>query len=277
MIPKVIHYCWFGGNPIPEEYKKYIESWKKYCPDFEIKRWDETNFDLNSCAFVKEAYDAKRWAFVSDYARLKIIYDEGGIYLDTDVELIKNLDFLLINNCFLAEETSGFVATGLGFGSEKGNPVLRDLLKEYSNHFLLKDGTFDTIPCPQKNTAPLLKLGYKFSGKDIWKSEFVTIYPPRYFCPMDYDTGKIHIVSDTVSIHHYSASWHSNNDRIIMKIHRFCVNHFGKTIGYSIARKLDFPYRVRNKIEELGLKKTFQFAMNKLRRKYVWINNGRKS
>lgn len=94
MIPKVIHYCWFGNNPLPNDVKKCIKSWEKYCPDYEIKRWDEHNFDVYQNEFIKSAYDAKAWAFVSDYARLKIIYDEGGIYLDTDVELQKNLDGL---------------------------------------------------------------------------------------------------------------------------------------------------------------------------------------
>lgn len=275
MIPKIIHYCWFGGNPIPEEYKQYIESWKQYCSDYEIKKWDETNFDINSSAFVKEAYEAKKWAFVSDYARLKIIYDEGGIYLDTDVELIKNLDSFLVDKCFLAEETSGYVNTGLGFGAEKGNPIIRKMLEEYDGHFLLKDGKYDVLPCPSKNTQPLLKQGYKYSGKEIWKNEYVTIYPPRYFCPMDYETGSISIISDTVSIHHFTATWQNQNDAKILAIHRFCARHFGKSTGYSIARKLDFPYRVKNKIEMQGIKETVRFAINKLSRKDKLVNNGR--
>ena len=119
MIPKKIHYCWFGGNPLPELAIKCLESWKKYCPDYEIIEWNETNFNLDSCEYVREAYQAKKWAFVSDYARLKVVYDNGGIYLDTDVELIKSLDRLLKNKSFFGTETTGVVATGLGFGAEK--------------------------------------------------------------------------------------------------------------------------------------------------------------
>lgn len=168
MIPKIIHYCWFGENPLPELAQKCIASWEKYCPDYEIKEWNENNFDLNGCAFVKEAYEAKKWAFVSDFARLKIIYEEGGIYLDTDVEILKSFDTLLGNKCFLGEETSGFVATGLGFGAEKYNPIIKELLEMYiGKHFKLEDGLFDMMPCHRKNTEPLHKYGYKFSGTKI--------------------------------------------------------------------------------------------------------------
>lgn len=104
MIPKIIHYCWFGGNPLPELAVKCIESWKKYCPDYEIKRWDESNFDLNCCDYVKEAYQAKKWAFVSDYARFKVLYDDGGLYFDTDVELIKPIDDILARGPFMGVE-----------------------------------------------------------------------------------------------------------------------------------------------------------------------------
>lgn len=95
MIPKIIHYCWFGGNSLPSDVLKCIKTWEKYCPDYEIKRWDESNFDVNSHPFIKAAYESKAWAFVSDYARLKVVYENGGIYLDTDVELLKNLGFFI--------------------------------------------------------------------------------------------------------------------------------------------------------------------------------------
>ena len=124
MIPKVIHYCWFGNNPLPFEVKKCIDSWKKICPDYEIKRWDETNFDVYQNDFIKSAYESKAWAFVSDYARLKIVYDEGGIYLDTDVELKKSLDELRKNEGFFAIQQEGhYCATGLGFGAKKENEI----------------------------------------------------------------------------------------------------------------------------------------------------------
>ena len=141
MIPKIIHYCWFGQSEMPTEYKRYIETWREKCPNYQIKEWNERNFDINSSAYAKEAYEEKKWAFVSDYARLKIIYDEGGIYLDTDVELIKSLDSLLSEKCFLATETTGYIATGLGFGAEQGNEIIKKMLEEYSGrHFRGHDG-----------------------------------------------------------------------------------------------------------------------------------------
>ena len=151
MIPKVIHYCWFGGNPLPELAIRYIDSWRQRCPDYEIKKWDETNFDVYSCDFVKEAYESKKWAFVSDYARLWIVFNYGGVYLDTDVELVKSLDELLDNKCFLGAETTGQVNTGLGFGAEKNNVVVKLLLNEYNNrHFKLKMGFMIRFPVHRK-------------------------------------------------------------------------------------------------------------------------------
>ena len=135
MIPKIIHYCWFGGNPLPELAKKCIASWKLYCPDYEIKEWNESNFDLNYCDYVREAYDSKNWAFVSDVARLYALVTEGGIYMDTDVEVIKPLDNLLKYHAVSGFETETTIPTGLIAG-EKENPMLKELLYEYKNiHF----------------------------------------------------------------------------------------------------------------------------------------------
>lgn len=214
MIPKVIHYCWFGGNPLSELAQKCIASWKKYCPDYEIKEWNESNFDLSCCDYVREAYEAKKWAFVSDYARLDIIYQNGGIYLDTDVELIKPLDVFLKLPAFLGVEATGSVATGLGFGAEKGNVVIADMLAEYNGcHFKLEDGTYDTTPCPIRNTNALEKRGYTIAVKEIWETDDVTIFPVEYFCPIDYKTGVMKIQDKTYSIHHYSASWYTDENR----------------------------------------------------------------
>lgn len=265
MIPKVIHYCWFGKKPMPEEYKKYIESWRRYCPDYEIKKWDESNFDLNSSVFVKEAYEEKKWAFVSDYARLKIIYDEGGIYLDTDVELLSNLDSFLDDKCFLAEETSGYINTGLGFGAEKGNKIIEILLEEYGGHFKLDDYTYDTTPCPKKNTMPLLQMNYRFSGKEIWRNEEVVVYPPEYFCPFDYETGVKKTTERTVSVHHYSASWHSKEQEIMFQINKYCIVAFGKPVGRIISNIINFPIKAYSKISRLGIKGTFIYIGRKLK------------
>ena len=219
MIPKIIHYCWFGGNTLPELAIKCIESWKKFCPDYEIVRWDETNFDIQCMPYVNEAYKAKKWAFVSDYARLKVVYDNGGIYLDTDVELIKPLDQLLDDECFFCSETDGYVNTGLGFGAEKGNSVIKLLLQEYSNrHFEKARGIYDLTPCPAINSAPLIRMGYKFSDSQIWRTDEVAVYPPEYFCPLDYLTNEMKITENTVSIHLFSALWVSEQAIEIKKM-----------------------------------------------------------
>ena len=242
MIPKVIHYCWFGGNPLPELAQKCIASWKKYCPNYEIKEWNENNFDLSVCDYVKEAYDAKKWAFVSDYARLDIIYHNGGIYLDTDVELLKPLDEFLGVSAFFGAESTGFVATGLGFGAEKKNKVVKHMLDEYTNiHFKKLDSTFDTTPCPRRNTKPLEEEGYRFSEKEIWKAKDVVVFPPKYFCPIDYRTGRIMITDRTYSIHHYSALWLSDEERYYGKLAQKIACAFPKfphKIGSLIARAI---------------------------------------
>ena len=159
-IPKVIHYCWFGKGEMPKLAKKCIKSWKKYCPDYEIICWNEENFDLTQNRYMKEAYEAGKWAFVSDVARLIIIYENGGIYLDTDVELIKPIDDLLQSKGFMGFDEKGIVATGLGFGAEKGNEIVGEFLKDYNNiPFVLPDGSFDLTPCPDRNTETLKRLG----------------------------------------------------------------------------------------------------------------------
>lgn len=263
MIPKVIHYCWFGENPLPQLAQRCIASWRKNCPDYEIKEWNESNFDFNCCTFAKEAYAAQKWAFLSDWARLHIIYNEGGIYLDTDVELIKSLDEMLKNKCFLAEETSGYVNTGLGFGAEKYNPIVGKLLQEYLNvHFVKENGSYDIIPCPQKNTKPLLELGYKFSGVQVWRIAEVTIYPPEYFCPLNYETGILKKTSKTISIHLYNASWHNNLEKIIIKIENGATH---SSLEYKFRRALSLPLRILNKIYNIGIINTLRGIKEKIK------------
>ena len=127
MIPKVIHFCWFGGKPLPDIANKYIDTWKRHCPNYEIKQWDETNFDIASCAYTKEAYEAKKWAFISDYVRLYAMVNEGGIYMDTDVEVLKSLDVFLNHQAFSEFEDEVSIPTGI-MGCEKGFPLFKELL-----------------------------------------------------------------------------------------------------------------------------------------------------
>lgn len=134
MIPKIIHYCWFGGNPKPDLIKQCIDSWKKYCPDYQLIEWNESNFDINCNPYVKAAYEDKKWAFVSDYARLYIVYNQGGVYLDTDVLLHNGIDELLKNSCWMASDDVRYISTGLGFGAEKGNWLIKAIMEAYEGY-----------------------------------------------------------------------------------------------------------------------------------------------
>lgn len=229
-IPKKIYYCWFGRGSLPKSAEKCIESWKKFCPGFEIICLNEDSFDFTENLYASEAYKAGKWAFVSDYARLKAIYDCGGIYLDTDVELIKPLDMLLETNGYMGFEHGGAVATGLGFAAEAGSVIVGEMLKDYENiHFLLPDGTLDLTPCPKRNTETLERLGMEIKNeKQIFMG--TTFLPSEYLCPMDYYTGKIKITENTYSIHHYSASWTSGTSRRTIRIKRI--------IGTKLYNKL---------------------------------------
>ena len=218
MIPKKIHYCWFGGNELDDISKKCIESWRKFCPEYEIVEWNESNFPYDKNSFTKDAYECKKWAFVSDYARLYIIYNNGGIYLDTDVELIKSLDDLLEEKCFLGvEKGSGCVATGLGFGAEKNNSIIKELLDEYENVKFDADNTYNFL-CPELNTNPLYKYDFEIGSERVLKLDNCTIYPSEYFCPVNYKSLECDITDNTYSIHHYAASWQTEKKRELTQI-----------------------------------------------------------
>lgn len=213
MIPKVIHYCWFGGKDLPKDVQKCIASWEKYCPDYKICQWNETNFDVTAHPFVKAAYKAKAWAFVSDYARLQIIYDHGGIYLDTDVELKKTLDTVLETSCYVALQQVGhWVATGLGFGAEKGSAAVGAMLREYDGVAFDSDHK-EQLACPILNTRALESFGVVYE-EHIQQLPQVTVYPPRFFDPVSPGDAENLLCADTISIHHYSATWQTPKERL---------------------------------------------------------------
>lgn len=255
MIPKVIHYCWFGGNELPELSKKCISSWKKFFPDYEIKEWNENNFNLLCCDYVKEAYEEKKWAFVSDYARFWILYNYGGIYFDTDVEVINDMTSIISQGSFMGCETIGKCAPGLGLGAEKGLTIYKDILDYYNNiHFRREDGKLFTVV--DYTTTILSKHGWKGSDK-VTSLNGINIYPPEYFCPYSYSTGKWNITENTVSIHHYAATWHTWLDDIILKIERCDKDR--NSVEFRTRRVLSFPFRVIHKVKKLGIKKTIKF------------------
>lgn len=203
MIPKKIHYCWFGQGKLSSKARKCIQSWKKYCPDYEIIEWNENNFNVNQNEYTKNVYREKKYAFLSDYARLKIIYEHGGIYLDVDVEVVKSFDDLLSNKAYFGFESNEYANTGAGFGAEKGNRAVKILLEQYDQ---LLDGTKDVIGCPILNTQGLVQLGLKLNG-ELQELEDCIVYSSDYFNPYDDPTGRLNKTKNTYSIHWYAKSW----------------------------------------------------------------------
>lgn len=252
-IPKKIHYCWFGGNDLPEKDKKCIDSWKKFCPDYEIIRWDESNYDITKNKYMFDAYSNKKWGFVPDYARFDIIFNEGGFYLDTDVELVKSLDDLRDNEGYLGFESGLFVNGGIGFGAVKGNKdikMLRDMYDRFD--FINKDGSLNLKPSPHYITEELEKIGLKRNGK-LQKINSLIIYPIDFFAPKDYDTGKLKLTKNTVSIHQYRMSWVSDFDRKLHRKSQFYKKIFGLKFGETIFRFVSLPARVINKLKTGGI------------------------
>lgn len=224
MIPKIIHYCWFGGKALPQSACKCLDSWKKYCPEYRIIEWNEDNFDVNMNQYTKYCYENKLWAFLSDYARLYVVYQQGGIYFDTDVEVIRPIDELLYNESFWGFENNLYVASGLGFGSIKSNYVVKMMLQEYEKLCFEKD---KIVNCPKLNTAALLKCGLKQNGL-LQKLDCATVYPVDYFNPMNSVNGRITITENTYTIHRYTMSALSNRKKLRAKIMRKLRGIFGE-------------------------------------------------
>lgn len=214
MIPKKIHYCWFGKTELPANIREYINSWKKYLCEYEFIQWNETNFDININPYVKEAYEAKKWAFVSDYVRLYVLYNEGGIYLDSDIEVLRNFDNLLENYAFGGFESKGVIATCI-LGTEKKNPIFKNFIDYYvDRHFKKENGVYDMTP----NTVPISKIcrEYGMIEKNIrQKLNYITIYPEDYFCPKSIIDGKIRLTENSYTIHHFDGSWQSEKSKFI--------------------------------------------------------------
>lgn len=232
MIPKVIHYCWFGRNPLPPLAIKCIESWKKFFPDYEIKEWNEDNFDVNIISYTKEAYEAKKYAFVSDYARFWILYRYGGIYFDTDVEVIKSMDDIIAKGPFMGCENEAndvrvaSVAPGLGLGVTPYLGLYGEILTKYESlHFLNDDGSYNLKTVVQYTTELLCEHCLK-NINQIQECAGVWIYPKEYFCPKDYETKKLTITNHTRTIHHYEASWQN----AALKFKHYFVKFIGPTL-----------------------------------------------
>ena len=236
MIPKIIHYCWFGGKPLPKSAEKCIASWKKYLPDYEIKRWDESNFDVNAIPYTREAYAACKFAFVSDYARFWILYHYGGVYFDTDVEVIRPIDDIINRGGFLGVESNRngiyTVNPGLGFAATQGTAVIGEMVNLYSTfHFINTDGASDLKNIVEITTDYLSSKGLQ-NTDEIQECCGFTIYPKDYFCPIDYDTRELKITENTRTIHHYAESWVPRSTRFKNALSRL----FGKRFMTCLIR-----------------------------------------
>ena len=249
MIPKIIHYCWFGGKPLSKTAQKCILSWKKYLSEYEIREWNETNFDINSCEYVKEAYSARKWAFVTDYVRLYVLVNYGGIYMDTDVEVIKPLDSFLGYIAFSGFQTEHEIPTGI-MACEKGYALFDMLLHDYdSRKFINEDGSYDVI-----HTNVVAITEFCLQRGLILNNTFQVIdgfalFPKDVFCAKDYKTRSITVTENTVTIHHFAGSWTSHDEKlehsIIDKSRRL---HVG-IIGYIITAPIRFIRKIRWSLE----------------------------
>lgn len=239
MIPKVIHYCWFGHNPLPQSALHCIESWKKYCPDYEIVQWNEDNFDILTNLYCKQAYEAKKWAFLTDYVRLKIIYEQGGIYLDTDVEVVRPLDELLHHECFIGRQPGFQVNTGSGFGAVKGHPLIKTMLDDYAEiPFIKENGEMDLLTCPHRNSQWLFEHG--MSHDDSYQEiAGASIYPIEYFSPKDAYTRALNLTENTYSIHHCDGSWNPKETK---------QEHAKRYAKYCFKNALDYIIHVPNRL-----------------------------
>lgn len=212
-IPRKIHYFWFGGKEIPDDYKRNIETWIQYCPNYEIVRWDESNCNIEECTYAKEAYVEGRYGFVPDYFRLKIIYDYGGIYLDTDVKLLKPLDELLFLEAYAGFEDNKKVAFGVGFGARKGFPLLKEMYESYMKlSFVQLDGSLNMTASPTYQTEILKKHGLVCNGR-MQVVDGMTILPMNYLTVQSNHTGRRYLTKNSFAIHQYAASWFTDKDR----------------------------------------------------------------
>ncbi|MBQ8538698.1 MAG: glycosyl transferase [Ruminococcus sp.] len=240
MIPKVIHYCWFGGNEKTELIRECIKSWKKYMPDYEIIEWNETNFDINSNLYVAQAYKAKKWAFVSDYARLYAIYNFGGIYFDTDVEVIKPMDDFIRDEAFTGFESKDSPVTAI-MGAEKGHILFKELLEHYKSiQFINDDGTYNMVTNTHIITDYLVKNGIKKNGKEQEINGF-KVYPAIYFCPNNFSRIFNITSKKSYTIHHFDQSWRDkkrDETKLLGRIRRYIVGVLRDIAGTDTLERI---------------------------------------
>ncbi|MEL3901268.1 MAG: glycosyltransferase [Treponema phagedenis] len=250
MIPKIIHYCWFGGNPLPDLAVRCIESWRKYCPDYEIREWNESNYDVCKIPYTAQAYEAKKYAFVSDYARFDVLYQYGGVYFDTDVEVLKPIDELLERGAFFGFETLGFVNPGVGFALPPHHKICAEIIETYTDDvFITPHGGYNLATIVDRVTDVFKKYGL-VKRNVIQCIGDTAIYPIDYFNPKNPQTGIITITDNTYTIHHFAASWTTPLRKEYMRWYkRLCPK-----IGALLTTAVLYPFRVVCILQEYGYK-----------------------
>lgn len=238
MIPRIIHYCWFGCGEKPAFAKKCIASWRKFCPDFEIREWNEDNCDYLSIPFMAEAYAAKKYAFVSDVMRLIVLEQYGGVYFDTDVEVIRDIMPLLDDDGFIGFENDQYVNSGQGIAAVPHHPVIQAMIDEYKKlHFTNPDGTMNTVGCPHLNSDVMERFGLVRNGREQMVAG-IHVYPADYFNPLDSVTGKLTKTENTYSIHWYSMSWLPKSVRYRSIVTRYVRRLFGQESLNRLKKKV---------------------------------------
>lgn len=236
MIPRIIHYCWFGRNPKSKLILKCIESWKRYCPNYEIIEWNEDNFDIDSIPYVSEAYAAKKYAFVSDVARVMALYEYGGIYLDIDVEVLRTFDEILDRPVVLGFEEGNYIATSF-MATEPRHGLYKEFLEYYETiSFVTDDGTYNTYTNVQKITEMLECRGLQRNNSLQVLQDGITIYPKEYFSPYDYINCIYEITPKSICVHHFYVSWMPWTSRVKKKIKQILVKVIGKHALVEIRR-----------------------------------------
>lgn len=264
MNAKYIHYCWFGGKPLPKLAKKCLKSWEKYLPDYKIIRWDESNVDFNECPYVKEAYENKKWAFVADYARTKAIYEMGGIYFDTDMIIAKPIDFLLENETFLGIEDSGMVNSAVWGTTKPKTYFAKKILDFYQAQEHFDVNNMFKMSIPRVMTRILNELGLDHTSNEIQHLKHnITIYPREYFYPLSFNFENNIFTDNTCMIHYFDASWFTKKEKFFLKLKRV----FG-------SKTIDFVNNIYHKLRHVGgaiIKRTLYKPIKYL--KYTYFDN----
>lgn len=246
MIPKKLHYCWFGGSDMPEHAIAMTERWTELMPDYEIVRWDESNFDIDFCRFSRQAYDAGRWAFVSDYARFRIVFEHGGVYMDIGSDLLRNLDPLVSEGAFSGREwETQFVNPGLVLAAEPGNPLLEKTLQAYEEIEFEDTWAFMGRHTVNNMFARVLyPLGYSNDEDVLWQGQGFTVYPSEYFSPR-LSFGGFRTTSNTYATHRGSASWAPREEQLRIRIRHRLAPYIGDLLARKVARIVSLVEKMR--------------------------------